>query len=211
MSNVDLLFAAPIGALLIFGCRIVDVSCDTLRVLFAIRGKRGVAAALGFVQALVWIFAVGNAVKHLDSPLHILGYAGGYATGTFVGITIERMLAYGLAQLRIVSAHGGVEIAEALRDCGFGVTEFAGFGRQGSVEVVSTIVQRSHVAEVMRIVDRYDASAFVTTEEPQILRGGLVTERTRRIRTPHPTAAAAPRVRRRTGRVRAVKAQPSAA
>ena len=177
MPSLDLLFASSWGALLIFVCRIVDVSCDTLRVLFAIRGKRGVAAALGFVQALVWIFAVGNAVKHLDSPLHILGYAGGYATGTFVGITIERMLAYGLAQLRIVSAHGGVEIAESLRERGYGVTEQSGFGREGNVEIVHVVVQRAHMAEVMAIVDRFDPQAFVTAEEPKILRGGSIAAR----------------------------------
>ena len=177
MSDLDLLFATPVGALLIFACRIIDVSCDTMRMLLAIRGRRGVAGALGFVQALVWILAVGNAVKHLDSPLHILGYAGGFAAGTFVGITIEALLAYGLAQLRIVSAHGGVEIAEALRARGFGVTEFAGYGREGSVEVVSTVVKRAHVADVMRIVDRFDPQAFVTTAEPQILRGGVLAAR----------------------------------
>ncbi len=209
MPNLDLLFAAPIGALLIFACRIVDVSCDTLRVLFAIRGKRGIAGALGFVQALVWILAVGNAVRHLDSPLHILGYAGGFAAGTFVGITIEQMLAYGLAQLRIVSAHGGVEIAEALRDLGYGVTEFAGYGREGSVEVVSTVVQRAHVASVMRVVDRYDPQAFVTTAEPQILRGGTFTERARC--APATRGEPIPRVRGRPGRKRATAKRSAAA
>ena len=84
-----------------------------------------------------------------------------------------------MAQLRIVSAHGGVEIAEALRDHGFGVTEFAGFGRHGSVEVVSTVVQRTQIADVMRVVDRFDPQAFVTTAEPQILRGGIFADRAR--------------------------------
>ena len=87
--NADAIFASPWGALVIFGLRIVDVSCDTMRVIFAIRGKRAIAASLGFVQALVWIYAVGNAVKHLGSPLHVLGYAGGYAMGTFVGVSLE--------------------------------------------------------------------------------------------------------------------------
>src|SRR3954464_10513295 len=91
--SLDALFASPWGALVIFALRIVDVSCDTMRVIFAIRGKRGIAACLGFVQALVWIFAVGNAVKHLDSVLHVLGYAGGYAMGTFIGVTLEQAIA----------------------------------------------------------------------------------------------------------------------
>ena len=40
-------------------------------------------------------------------------------------------VAYGLATVRIASLHGGVEIAEALRERGYGVTEMAGFGREG--------------------------------------------------------------------------------
>ena len=177
----DQLFASPFGALLIFCLRIVDVSCDTMRVLFAIRGKRGIAGVLGFGQALVWIFAVGNVVRHLDSPLHIVAYAGGYAAGTMVGITIERAVAYGLALVRIISRHGGVEIAHALRERGYGVTEIGGFGREGSVEILNSVVHRSHLDEVMRIVDQYDPRAFVTAEEPRILRGGSLASREWRV------------------------------
>jgi uncharacterized protein YebE (UPF0316 family) len=175
--SVDALFASPIGALAIFGLRIVDVSCDTMRVIFAIRGKRGIAALLGFVQALVWIFAVGNAVKHLDSMLHVFGYAGGYALGTFVGVTIERAIAYGVATVRVVSKHAGVEIAEALRSAGYAVTEFPGCGRDGSVEILNSVVQRSHIDEVLGLIDKWDKAAFVTVEEPKVLRGGSVAAR----------------------------------
>ena len=127
------MFASPWGALLIFCLRIVDVSCDTMRVIFAIRGKRGIAAMLGFIQALVWIFAVANAVKHLDSILHVFGYAAGYATGTFVGVSLEQMIAYGVATVRIVTKKAGREIADALRKRGYGVTEYPGLGRDGNV------------------------------------------------------------------------------
>ena len=172
------IFASPAGALLIFCLRIVDVSCDTMRVLFAVRGRRGVAAILGFFQAFIWIFAVGTAIRYLDSWMHIVGYAAGFAMGTFVGISIERLVAYGLSTVRIVSRHGGVEIAEALRERGYGVTEIAGFGREGSVEIVNCVVHRSHLDDVLAIVDRFDPRAFVTAEEPHILRGGFFAQRT---------------------------------
>jgi uncharacterized protein YebE (UPF0316 family) len=182
--EIDLLFASATGAVLIFFLRIVDVSCDTMRVLFAIRGKRGIAGILGFFQALIWIFAVGNAVKHLDSWMHIIAYAGGYAAGTMVGITIERAVAYGLATVRVISRHGGVEIAEGLRERGYGVTEIAGFGREGSVEILNCVVQRAHMDEVMTIIDRFDPDAFVTVEEPKILRGGSFAVREWKVGTP---------------------------
>ena len=177
MPDIGAIFASPWGALLIFSLRIVDVSLDTMRVLFAIRGKREIAGVLGFFMALTWIFAAGNAMKHLDSLLHVLGYAAGYATGTMVGITIERFVAYGLASVRIISRFGGVEIAEALRERGYGVTEQGAFGREGNVEIVSSVVQRAHMAEVLAIVDRFDPKAFVTVEEPKILRGGSFARR----------------------------------
>lgn len=179
--ELDAIFASPFGALLIFSLRIVDVSCDTMRVLFAVRGKRLVAGLLGFFQALIWIFAVATAIRYVDSWLHILGYAAGYAMGTMIGISIERAVAYGLNTVRIVSQHGGVEIAEALRDRGYGVTELAGFGREGGVEIVNSVVQRAHLEEVMKIVDRFDSDAFVTVEEPTILRGGSLAARDWRV------------------------------
>ena len=177
MPDLGSLIASPWGALLIFGLRIIDVSLDTMRVIFMIRGKRGIAGVLGFFMAMTWIFAAGSAMKHLGSMLHVLGYAAGYATGVMVGITIERFVAYGLASVRIISRHGGVEMAEALRDRGYGVTEHGAYGREGNVEIVNSVVQRAHLAEVLAIVDRFDPKAFVTVEEPKILRGGSFAQR----------------------------------
>ncbi|HEX2718396.1 MAG TPA: DUF5698 domain-containing protein [Gemmatimonadaceae bacterium] len=184
-GDIFALFAHPLwGPILIMSARVVDVSLDTMRVLFMVRGRRLPAAALGFLQALVWIVAVGNAIKHLGSAAHVLGYATGFALGTAVGITIEKYVAYGLSHLHIISRHGGVEIAEALRERGYGATEFSGYGRDGAVEIVTSVVQRAHVPEVLEIVDRYDPQAFVTVEDPQVLRGGSVVSREWPIPTP---------------------------
>ena len=182
--NPEDLFALPYGPLVILCLRIVDVSLDTLRVLFVVRGRKAIAGGIGFFQAMIWIFAVGNAIKHLDSVWHILGYAGGFGLGTIVGVTIENALAYGLSTVRIVSRHAGVEIAQALRDRGFGVTEMAGIGRDGSVEIINSVVQRQDLDVVMRIVDQWDDTAFVTVEEPKVLRGGSLSRRRWRMNVP---------------------------
>lgn len=182
--NVAELFDLPWGPLLIFGLRVVDVSLDTMRVLFAVRGKRYHAATLGFFQALIFILVVGNVIQHLGSVWHVVGYAAGFATGTLVGVAIENAVAYGLSTVRIVSTHGGVEIAHALRERGYGATEVAGFGRDGTVEIVESVVHRSHLDEVLSIVDKWDSQAFVTVEEPKVLRGGLLATKARWIRVP---------------------------
>jgi uncharacterized protein YebE (UPF0316 family) len=181
---LNTVFDLPWGPLLIFGLRVADVSLDTMRVLFAVRGKRYHAAMLGFFQALIFILVVGNVIQHLDSVWHVLGYAAGFAMGTLVGVMIENAVAYGISTVRIVSAHGGVEIANALRERGYGATEVAGYGRDGTVEIVDSVVHRSHLDEVMGIVDRWDSLAFVTVEEPKILRGGSLANRARWMRVP---------------------------
>ena len=78
---MDALLAAPIGALLIFLLRIVDVSMSIMRMILAVRGHRVAAASIGFFEVLIWLVAVGAALEHLDSWLHIVGYAAGFAAG----------------------------------------------------------------------------------------------------------------------------------
>lgn len=172
MEALDALFAGPYGPLVIFGLRIVDVSMSTIRILLAVRGYKVIVPILGFFEVLVWMFAVGNAIRFLDSGWHLLGYAGGFATGNVVGMLIEERLAIGFATIRIVSTHAGVEMADALRNIGFGVTEFGGQGRDGRVEVVYTVCMRRDIARVIDEVERWDDHAFITVEEPRDIRWG---------------------------------------
>lgn len=169
---MDALFAGPWGPLLIFVLRIMDVSLALLRTLLAVRNARIAVPIIGFFEVLLWIFAVGNAIRNLNSPLHLLGYAGGFATGNVVGLWLEAKLAFGLAVVRVISRHGGVELAEALREKGFGVTEIAGQGRDGVVEIVDTVAKRRQIPTILAEVDRWDPEAFVLVEEPRAVHGG---------------------------------------
>src|SRR5690554_4207397 len=123
---MEALLASAWGPLVIFCLRIVDVSLATLRMLLAVRGFKYIAPVIGFFEVMIWVLAVGTVIRHLGSPMHLIGYAGGFATGTLVGLMLEERMAFGMATVRVVSRYGGVELAEALRERGFGVTEFAG-------------------------------------------------------------------------------------
>src|SRR5690606_39748253 len=101
-----------------------------------------------------------------------LGEGSGGASGSCVGRGSEEKVAFGLATVRISSTHGGVELAEALRERGFGVTEFAGHGKQGPVEVVYTVLRRRQIPEVLEEVDRWAPRACVTVGEPRQGRAG---------------------------------------
>jgi uncharacterized protein YebE (UPF0316 family) len=166
------LFAGPWGPLLIFSLRIVDVSLATVRMLLVMRNQRVAVPIIGFFEASVWVLAIGTAIQNLHSVWHLLGYATGFATGSVVGLWIEGKLAMGLATVRIISRNEGEEVAEALRNQGFGVTEFAGYGREGKVELLLTLVKRRQIGKVVDTVEAMDSDAFISVEEPRSIRRG---------------------------------------
>ncbi len=180
MEFIEQLFGGPWGPVVIFSLRIVDVSLATLRMLLSVRGQRLMVPLIGFFEVLLWLFAAGNAIRYLDSGLHVLGYAGGFAAGTVVGLWVEEKLAFGLATVQIISSHGGVELADALREKGFGVTEFAGEGRTGKVEVVYTVARRSEIKGILALTDFWDPQAFVTVSEPRSIRRGWMLQKRRK-------------------------------
>jgi uncharacterized protein YebE (UPF0316 family) len=174
------LFASMWGPIIIFGLRIIDVSLATLRMLLTMRNARKAVPLIGLFESLIWVVAVGTAIQNLHSIWHVLGYAGGFATGTFVGLWIEGKLAVGLATVRIISKGSGGVLAETLRDRGYGATEFEGKGREGRVDLIYTLVRRRQIPTVLAQVEALDPSAFITVEEPRIMRRGWMFPRRRK-------------------------------
>ncbi len=160
-------------ALMIFGLRVTDMSLDTLRMLFVMRGRKGIAWTLGFFEAGIYIVAITRVLSNLNNPLTILGYAAGFATGNVVGILIEERLAIGHIQMSIVSSARGAALAEALREAGFAVTEVSARGKDGMVHMLNASVLRKDVPNVERVVHEVDAEAFVTSADVRPVRHGF--------------------------------------
>ena|SRR3990170_4813297 len=158
--------------LVIFGLRVADMSLDTLRVLFVVRGRRAAVWFLGFSQSAIWVAAITIVLGHLDNPWNLLAYAAGFATGTLLGMLIEERLALGHGHVRVISSLQGPALAEALRASGHAVTELIGRGRDGAVSVLSASVRRRELDRLLRLVSGVDPSAFVTVEEVRPLRRG---------------------------------------
>lgn len=156
-----------LGALLIFCLRLIDVSMGTVRILMAVRGRRLLAGVIGFFEVTIFLVAISQVVTNIGNWWNVLGYAAGFAVGTMVGMTIDRKLAIGLAEVDIVSMGKGTEIAEALRAEGYGATEFLGAGQANIVDMVRTVVRRREVPSVTSTASALDDSAFITVTEMQ--------------------------------------------
>ena len=158
---------------MIFALRVGDMTLDTLRVLFVMRGRKGLAWGLGFLQAVIFVVAIGSVLSNLNNPLNVLGYAGGFATGNVIGMLIEERLAVGHILLNIISPSLGTALAERLRQQGFAVTEISGRGRDGAVTVLHCNVLRKHADRVRRLVNEVDPEAFVTGGDIRPMRRGF--------------------------------------
>lgn len=160
------------NALLIFCLRVTDVSMGTVRTIMIMRGMRKWAALIGFVEVSIWVVAISRVIGNLDTVWTVVGYSGGFATGTLLGMWIENKLALGYADLRIVSTSSGPEITQMIRQAGYGATQLQAEGQSGPVYMTSVVAPRKQVADIIRLVNKVDATAFVTVEEARhVVRG----------------------------------------
>lgn len=128
----------------IFFARVTDVSIGTIRVILLTREKKVIAASLGFLEVLLWVIVITQVIKNLNNTFCYLAYAGGFATGTFIGMILEEKLAIGFSLLRIISPRNGDEIANKLSESGYGVTTMNGQGSRGPVKIIFTVLKEKN-------------------------------------------------------------------
>ena len=157
----------------IFGLRVTDMSLDTLRVLFVIRGRKAISWTLGFFQSALWVVAITSVLQNLGNLWNVIAYASGFATGNVVGMAIEERLAVGQSDVRIISPGRGSAIADVLRQAGYAATELAGRGKDGTVAVINCSLLRRDIGRLQKIVAEIDPEAFVTVEEVRPLHRGF--------------------------------------
>jgi uncharacterized protein YebE (UPF0316 family) len=159
-------------ALAIFCARIVDVTFGTIRILVGFRGYRLLAALIGFCEAAIWIIAASKVIGHLDHWYLVIAYAAGYATGNYVGITLERRLGVGRELVRIISYCSACNLADALTQRGYSVVELAGKHRgQASVQVLYVVDKRRRMPELLRLVHEVDPDAIYTVTDVKTCHG----------------------------------------
>jgi uncharacterized protein YebE (UPF0316 family) len=152
--------------IIVFLARIIDVSMGTLRTISIVQGRTKVAFFLAIIEISVWLTVLSAVLpKVLETPLLGVFYAIGYATGNVVGILVEKRLAMGYANLRIITMHYAKEISFALRGKGFAVTTFEGEGKDGKVTEVYVACERKALPGLIKLVKEIEPDAFYIAEQ----------------------------------------------
>lgn len=150
---------------LIFCLRIVDVTLETLRIIFVLKGLKKIAPFVGFFEVLVWVFAISRIMENADNWIGYIAYAGGYAVGNYVGMIIEEKLAIGHASLRIISQVPTPPLINLLTEYGYAITTINAFKNKNEVELLLIVVHRKKINEVVELIKNHDPDAMYTIED----------------------------------------------
>ena len=164
--------------LIIFFARICDVSLGTLRIVFISKGKKNIAPFLGFFELLIWVVVISEVFKNVGSIVGYLAYAGGYATGSYIGMLIEERIAIGTQLIKVFSAKDVTSLQKCLNEAGFGTTVVEGDGSAGKVKILYTVIDRKTAERATKILAEFDPLIFYVIEDVRLVKSGIFPQTT---------------------------------
>jgi uncharacterized protein YebE (UPF0316 family) len=127
------------------------------------KGYRNIAPIIGFFEILIWIVAITRIMQNLNNWVTYVAYAAGFATGNYVGMLLDEKLAIGHELIRVITKIEAKDLADMLRNAGFGVTSVKATGMQGDVGIHYIIVNRKN-RKGYGIIELISPNAFYTIE-----------------------------------------------
>lgn len=159
----------------IFAARIVDVSLGTLRTVFFVKGKTIEPFVIAFIEVLVWYAVARQALNTTGNTwLIAISYAGGYATGTFIGSKLSSKLVKGVVGVQIIIKDDSDELLKILREKGYGVSviELKKDYEGNNKDMLYIQVNNNKLKELTDIVKKYDNNAFLIVNETKFVQNG---------------------------------------
>ena len=155
--------------------KIVEISIQSLKTCMMVKGQRLKAAGLGFLECTIWGLVISTMITTLgDNLLLLLFYCIGYASGLFIGSSIEGKIALGTSSLELIANDGHTEMIVALlKERGMGFTVFEGHGSKDKMNMILIILPRREMAKMLKEIRQMcDNKVFVVASEVSKYAGG---------------------------------------
>lgn len=161
--------------LLVCGAKIVEITIQSLKTCMMVKGQRLKAAGLGFVECMIWGLVISTLIGTLgNDPLLLVFYCVGYATGLFLGSTIESKIALGTSNLELIASdESTAKITAYLKERNMGYTVFEGHGSKDKMNMIFIVLSRRETPKVLKeIKASCDNKVFVVASEVSKYAGG---------------------------------------
>jgi uncharacterized protein YebE (UPF0316 family) len=161
--------------LIVCAAKIIEITIQSLKTCMMVKGQRLKAAGLGFVECTIWGLVISTIISTLgDNLLLLLFYCTGYATGLFLGSTIENKIALGTSNLELIASDDSTaKITAYLRENDRGYTVFEGRGSKDKMNMIFIVLPRRETPIALREIRRCcDNKVFVVASEVSKYAGG---------------------------------------
>ena len=160
---------------IVCAAKIVEISISSLKTCMMVKGQRLKAAGLGFIECIIWGLVISTIIGTLgDNIFLLLFYCVGYATGLFLGSTIENKIALGTSNFELIASDDSTEkITALLRERGKGYTVFEGHGSTEKMNMIFIVLPRKETARMLKDIRKAcDNKVFVVASEVSKYSGG---------------------------------------
>lgn len=159
----------------IFAVRIIDVSLGTVVTVLTVKNKRLIATILGFIDVIIWFLVVKEALNtNINSIWIAVSYAGGYATGTFIGTTLSNDLIKGKVSVQVILNNVYNKEIDKIRDAGYAVSQVECIGKNNTKNSMLFIeVDKKHLNNLTDTINNIDKNAFMVVNETKYAINGF--------------------------------------
>ena len=160
---------------IVCAAKIIEISIQSLKTCMMVKGQRLKAAGLGFVECMIWGLVISTIIGTLgDNIFLLLFYCVGYATGLFLGSTIENKIALGTSNLELIANDDSTKkITEYLKENSRGYTVFEGRGSTDKMNMIFIVLPRKETPKVLKEIRHIcDNKVFVVASEVSKYAGG---------------------------------------
>lgn len=156
----------------VFFVRIIDVSLGTIRTMFTVKGKKGLASLIGFFEILIWFLIVKEALQIKEDSIFIaISYSLGFATGTYLGSTLSNILIRNKIAMQVFTNNKSLETY--LRKNGYAVTVIKCIGYNNSIKrMLNILINKDKEKDIRNMIKTLDQEAFIVEAETKYVENG---------------------------------------
>ena len=155
--------------------KIIEITIQSLKTCMMVKGQRLKAAGLGFLECTIWGLVISTIIGTLGDNLFLLAfYCVGYATGLFLGSTLESKIALGTSSLQLIANDENTEkIIEFLKERSRGYTVFGGQGSTDKMNMILIVLPRREAMPTLKAIRKMcHNNVFVVASEVSKYAGG---------------------------------------
>lgn len=160
---------------IVCAAKIIEITIQSLKTCMMVKGQRLKAAGLGLLECTIWGLVISTIIGTLGDNLFLLAfYCLGYATGLFLGSTLESKIALGTSSLQLIANDENTQkIIGYLKENSRGYTVFDGQGSTDKMNMIFIVLPRRDATALLKQIRKIcENNVFVVVDDVNKYAGG---------------------------------------